>query len=175
MELNQIKSFSLEKMTEMFEAHDKYSALKNELLAETTKATTSKANVGGDNIESALLWLAFVKENPGWITQKLSVAEFESKADAARLLQLIEKAESEDQATSKAIHDRIASDLRFFWTNAEGFYDDASIHNTLIKEKYKDLPSISPKRKSDTQIEKDFRKLEAKRNKKNGDNIPPTT
>ncbi len=108
--------------------------------------------------------MAFTRENPDWITKKLNVADFERMSDAAALLELIAKLEFDDAALSKVLHGIIASDMRFFWTTAED----------KIKEKYKDLPSISPQRRSESQIERDFRKLEEKRNKKNSNGVGAT-
>lgn len=173
MALNQNPRFPAEKIAEMLSAHATYVQKKEELFASVAKTTSGKANVKEDGIAAARKWAVFVQENPNWITNKLKVADFLSKLDEAEFLAIVEGLESQDKGTTKAMRDIISSDLRFFWTTAEGFYDEAAEDDSVIKEKYKDLPSISPKRKSDTQVERAFEKLTAKRGKKNNGVIPP--
>ena len=173
MSLIQNLLFPAEKIMAMKTAHAEYVRLKEELFASVIKTTSGKANTLDDGIASARKWYVFVQENPDWITNKLKVVDFLLKLDATELLAIVEGLETQDQGFTKAMRDVISSDLRFFWTTAEGFYDDAAEDDAVIKEKYKDLPSISPKRKTDVQVEKAFNKLEAKRNKKKGNNVPP--
>ena len=175
IDFSKINGFPPEKLAKMFQAHAEYNALKAELFASTIKVTDGKANTNDDGFKAAKKWYTFVSENSRWTTDKLSVADFLAKLNASELLALVELAESEDQALSKVLHDIISSDLRYYWKVSEGFYDDIPESNTLLKEKYKDLPSIAPKRKTDAQIEKAFQQLEAKRNKKNGGSVLPTT
>lgn len=166
--------FPAEKVAQMFAAHGTYASLKEELFASIRKTTTGRLNTL--EIASASKWVAFVQENPDWVTNKYKLADFLLKLDAEELLVLIEALETKDQAVSKALRDIMVSDIRFYWTTAEDFYIDAALDDSIIKEKYKDLPSISPKRKSETVIQNAFDKLEAKRNKKKGgDSATPTT
>ena len=175
LDLSKISGFPLDKVEQMFKARAEYAALKAELFLPIVKLTSGKANTKDDGIAAAKKWYTFVTENPKWVTDKLSVVDFLAKLNASELLAIIESVEKEDQGTSKALHDIISSDLRFYWTTSEDFYIDIPDSNTLLKEKYKNLPSISTKRQTEAQIEKAFLKLEAKRNKKNGSIIPPTT
>ena len=174
MAISQNSRFPADKITAMLAAHATYVQKKEELFASVVKTTSGKANTLDDGIAAARKWYVFVQENPDWITNKLKVVDFLLKLDASELLVTVEGLETQDQGFTKAMRDVISSDLRFFWTTAEGFYDDAAEDDPVIKEKYIDFPSISPKRKTDAQIEKAFNKLEAKRNKKKGNNMPPT-
>ncbi len=166
MALNQIPPFPADKMAALFAAHAEYVRLKEELLAPVLKTTSGKANTL--DLQSAGQWLPFIEENPKWVTNKVNLSDFALKLAADALLERIEKEETKDQGFSKAMRDIISSDVRFYWTMTEDFYIDAADEDSVIKEKYKSLPSISSKRKSDGKIEKDFQKLEARRNKKNG-------
>ena len=167
MESNQNSEFPADKLEALKAAHAEYVRKKEDYLSGIVKTTDGKQNTS--DIPSAIKWLPFVQENPKAVTNtKYVVAEFAYKVKAHPALQDIEELEGKDQGHTKALRDMISSDLRFYWTNGEDFYLDYDPKDTILKEKYKDLPSISPKRKSDNQIEKDFKKLEDRRNKKNG-------
>ena len=171
MDSNPERGFPTDKLTAVKAAHAEYTRLKGDFFADVVKTTTGKMNTL--DVSSAIKWLPFVQDNPKLVTStKYDVAEFAFKSQAHAALEEVEALESQDQGHSRALRDIISSDLRFFWTNAEDFYIDVDANNTVVIEKYKDLPSISPKRKSDNQIEKDFNKLEARRNKKNGISTP---
>jgi hypothetical protein len=169
MPLNQNAGFPADKLTALKAAYAQYSALKGEFLADIVKATSGKQNTL--DIASAVKWLPFVQDNPKLVTNtKYDVADFAFKANADIALTEIETIESGEQGHTKALRDIVSSDLRYYWTNAEDFYLDVDPTNTVIVEKYKDLPSVSPKRRTDAQIESDFKKLQARRNKKGTDN-----
>jgi hypothetical protein len=169
MPLNQDSGFPADKLAALKAAYAEYTRLKEEFLADIVKATSGKINTL--DIPSAIKWLPFVQDNPKLVTNtKYIVADFAFKAKAHPILIEIEAMESAGQGHTKAVHDIVSSDLRYYWTNAEDFYLDIDPTDTVTIEKYKDLPSISPKRKTDAQIESDFKKLEARRNKKNTDN-----
>ena len=168
MESNPIVGFPTDKLTALKAAHAEYARLKEEFLGGIVKATTGKQNTLDP--PSAAKWVPFVQDNPKLVTStKYDVADFAYKAEAHKALSEVKTIESAENGHTKALRDIVSSDLRFYWTNAEDFYLDVEPSNTVIIEKYKDLPSVSPKRKTDAQIEKDFKKLENRRNKKNGD------
>ena len=170
MALNENPLFPADKVAAMFAAHTEYARLKAELFSPIVKTTSGKMNtLSGD---SARKWLPFVKENPDWVTNKLKLPDFIKALDADELVALVENIEAKEQGTTKANRDIVSSDLRFFWTTAEGFYDDAAAEDSEIREKYKSLPSISPQRQSDAQVEQAFNKLTEKRNKKKGTPTP---
>ena len=167
MASNQNSGSIADKLTAIKAVHADYNRQKEELFAAVLKATNGKMNTL--DIASATKWLAFVQDNPKAVTNtKYNAADFAFKTEMHTVLADIETIESQDQGHSKALRDIVSSDLRFYWTTAEDFYIAAAEEDSVIKEKYKDLPSISPKRKTDAQIESDFKKLEARRNKKNG-------
>ena len=165
--------FPATEVTTMLVAHAEYARIKENMFAKIGKMTTGKTNTKDDGIASARKWYAFMEENPDWTTNVLKLSEFLAILDAAELLTIIELMESKDQGVTKVAHDIISSDARFCWTTAEDFYIAAAAKNATIKEKYKDLPSISPKRKTDAQIQAAFDKLEVKRAKKKGNSTPP--
>lgn len=168
MPLNQDSGFSADKLTALKAAHAQYSALKAELLADIVKTTSGKINTL--DVPAAIKWLAFVQDNPKLVTStKYNVIDFALKAKAHPILVEIEAIESAEQGHTKAVRDIVSSDLRFYWTNAEDFYLDIDPSDTVTIEKYKDLPSISPKRRTEAQMESEFKKLEARRNKKSTD------
>jgi hypothetical protein len=168
MESNSNLGFPSDKLTALKAAHAQYLGIKEEFLAGIVKTTDGKQNTS--NIPSAIEWLDFVLDNPKAVTDTTYIIEdFAYKAKAHEALKEIEKIENQAQAHTKALRDIVSSDLRYYWTNAEDFYIVAAGKDSIISEKYKDLSSISPKRKSDNQIEKDFKKLEVRRSKKNGD------
>ena len=174
MSLNQNPLFTAEKVAAMKAAHAEYSRIKLELLLPVVKATSGKMNTL-DTV-SAAQWLPFGQENPTKITDAVNPQDFADKLAADALLVDIEKMESEDHNATQIYRNIVSSDVRFYWTTSEDFYIAAAAKNALIKAQYKDLPSISPKRKSDAKIEKAFVKLEEKRNKKNGGTgTAPTT
>ena len=166
MALAQNPRFPADKIAAMTAAHTEYVRLKSELFAAVVKTTSGKSNVKDDGIAAARKWYIFVEENPDWVTNKIKLATFLAKLDEAEFLTVVEKLEIQDAGHTKAMRDIISSDLRFFWTTAEGFYDDAAEDDSVIREKYKDFPSISPKRATEAQVEKAFQKLTDKRAKK---------
>ena len=168
MDFIQNSSFAAEEVAALKSTHDKYIQQKEKMLASVVKATVGKANTSSEGIVSARKWVTFVRENPKWITGRVPESDFTFKLDVAEFLGHIGVMESKDQAYTKALLDVAASDARFYWTTTEDFYIDAAASDAIIKEKYKELPSISSKRKTPAQEEKEFLKLEAKRNKKNG-------
>lgn len=173
MALNQNPLFPAEKLAAMRAAHDEYNRLKSELLQPVIKQTIGKMNTL--DTASAAQWLAFGRDNPTKITDRVNPEKFANALDADALLVIIEKMESEDQSLTRVHRYNASSDIRFYWTNTEDFYIDAAADDAIIKAKYKDLPSISPKRQTDAEIQSAFNKLEAKRNKKkNGDLAAPT-
>ena len=170
MALNQNAGFPADKLAALKAAHAEYIRLKVEFFVDVAKTTSGKMNTL--DIASAIKWLPFVQDNPKLVTNtKYDVADFVFKANAHTALAEVESLESQDQGHTKALRDIVSSDLRFYWTNGEDFYIEADDTDTVLKEKYKDLPSISPKRKTDAKIESDFKKLEARRNKKNADSM----
>jgi hypothetical protein len=168
MESNSNLGFPADKFAALKDAHAAYSRLKEEFFTSVIKGTDGKMNTSDE--QSAISWLPFIQDNPKAVTNtKYNVADFIFKAEAHPLLVEIETLEGQDRGHTKALCDIVSSDLRFYWTNGEDFYIAESATNSVLKEKYKNLQSISPKRKSDVEIESDFKKLEARRNKKNGD------
>jgi hypothetical protein len=173
MALNQNPKFHADKVAAMKAAHAEYSRIKAELLLPIVKTTSGKQNTL--DTASAASWLPFGQDNPKKITDKVDPEAFADKLDADELVVIIEKMESEEQNVSKIYRDIVSSDIRFYWTNLENYYLAAAVDDAIIKAKYKDLPSISPTRKSDTEIQNAFDKLEAKRKKKQGgDSTKPT-
>jgi uncharacterized protein YktA (UPF0223 family) len=171
MESNPNPLFSAEKMAAAKAAYAEYSRLKADLLSPIVKCTTGKMNTLDG--QSAREWYPFAAENPDWITNKLKLPDFKRTLDADTALAAIEALENKEQGATKAKRNIVSSDLRYFWTTAETFYDDAAADNAEIKERYKSLPSISPQRQSDTQVEQAFNKLTEKRNRKNGASATP--
>ena len=170
MASNQNSGSIADKLTAIKAVHAEYNRQKEELFAAVLKATNGRMNTL--DIASATKWLAFVQDNPKAVTNtKYNASDFAFKTEIHTVLADIEAIESQDQGHSKALRDIVSSDLRFYWTTAEDFYIEAAEEDSVIKEKYKDLPSISPKRKSANQITKDFQKLEVRLNKKKDDSV----
>ncbi len=158
--------FSAERLVELKKAHAEYTRLKREFLLPIVKTTIGKMNTL--DTASAASWLSFAEENPTKITDKINTQDFANKLAAAEFLLVIEKLETEDQVVSKIYRDIVSSDVRFYWAHLEDYYIEAAQNDPVLKANYEDLPSASPKRKSDAEIEKAFNKLKEKRKKKNG-------
>jgi hypothetical protein len=165
MSLIQNKNYPADKVSEMLAFHVGYERVKGELLASVLKTTSGKMNTL--DVPSGAKWIPFIEENPKKVTEDVDLPDFINKVDADELLTIIEKLEARDQGLTKAKRDIIASDVRYYWTTTEDFYLVAADKDSVIKEKYKSLPTISPRRKTETEIQNAFDKLEAKRNKKN--------
>ncbi len=168
LNLSPNSTFSVDKITEMLNHHANFVRLKEEVFAAIIKATDGKLNT--TDMESARDWLGFILENPKSVTStKYKVPDFVLKMDAHVVLAVIEKIEGKDQAYSKVLRNTIASDARFYWSTAEDFYIEDAKNDPVLKAKYKDLQSISPKRQTESQMEKDLQKLQTKLTKKNGE------